>query len=91
MRSSGDVDVLHTVNFNLYGFLLERVEGLWMPYGGMKKCPDRQLAKQEILLSTFDIELCGTNPSALIVDMKYYGLGTLLPKGKAAWPIDSDA
>ena len=73
-------------------FSLEGVEGSWMPYGGgMNRCPGRHLAKQEILLtvaiflSIFDIELCGTDPSALTMDMKYYGLGTLPPKGRVTF------
>ena len=75
-------------------FSLEGVEGSWMPYGGgMNRCPGRHLAKQEILLtvavflSIFDIDLYGTDPSALTMDMKYYGLGTLPPKGKAPFRI----
>lgn len=70
-------------------FSMDGLAGAWVPYGGgNRQCPGRNFAKQEIImgfaivLSTLEIELADKetherrNP-----DMKYYGLGTLPPKG----------
>ena len=75
-------------------FSLKGKEDSWMPYGGGKNiCPGRHFAKQEILLTVaillarFDLELCARKGSPLKPDMKYFGLGTLPPKGRVPFRI----
>ena len=70
-------------------FSMDGLAGAWVPYGGgNRQCPGRNFAKQEIILgfaivlSTLEIELSGNdNHERRNPDMKYYGLGTLPPKG----------
>lgn len=74
---------------------MEGLSGAWLPFGGgSRQCPGRNFAKQEIILSfaliatMFDIELLeGTKKDSMQPDMKYYGLGTLPPKGKVPFRI----
>lgn len=69
-------------------FSLEGLTTTWIPYsGGMRLCPGRHFAKQEIisasalLLASYHIEL--TNPEKRIDHNKgYYGFGTMPPKQK---------
>ena len=71
-------------------FTTDGLAGAWLPYGGgNRQCPARNFAKREIivgyalLFSMLEIELLevdGEGPRK--PDMKYYGLGTLPPKGK---------
>ncbi|MCJ1394726.1 hypothetical protein MMC18_007606, partial [Xylographa bjoerkii] len=71
-------------------FTMEGLAGAWMPFGGgIRQCPGRQFAKQEIILSfaiiatMFDIELRDDGKGNRVEpDMKYWGLGTLAPKQK---------
>ncbi|KAL8721387.1 MAG: hypothetical protein Q9225_001934 [Loekoesia sp. 1 TL-2023] len=71
-------------------FTTEGLAGAWTPYGGgSRQCPGRNFAKQEIIvgfaliLSMLDIELiCTKNMGHVKPDIRYYGLGTLPPKGK---------
>ncbi|KAL8748110.1 MAG: hypothetical protein Q9190_000072 [Brigantiaea leucoxantha] len=76
-------------------FTMDGLAGAWLPYGGgNRQCPARNFAKQEIILgfaitlSMLDIELLGsgaTEPRQ--PDMRYYGLGTLPPKGKVRFRV----
>ena len=75
-------------------FSLSGVSGSWIPYGGGQKiCPGRHFAKQEILLtfavlcSAFDIELLTDAESGPTPDMRFYGLGTLPPRGATPFRI----
>lgn len=72
-------------------FTMDGLAGAWLPFGGgSRQCPGRNFAKQEIILSfavvfsMLEIELRDGSGSvgARRPDMKYYGLGTLPPKGK---------
>ena len=71
-------------------FTMDGLAGAWLPFGGgNRQCPGRNFAKQEIIVgfaimfSMMDIELLDTNDVAPQgPDMKFYGLGTLPPKGK---------
>lgn len=70
-------------------FSTDGLTGAWVPYGGgNRQCPGRNFAKQEIILgfaivlSTLEIELLGDEShDPRKPDTKYYGLGTLPPKG----------
>lgn len=73
-------------------FTMDGLSGAWLPFGGgLRQCPGRNFAKQEIILSfalmasTFDLELLKAGP--VVPDMKYYGLGTFPPKGKVPFRI----
>lgn len=76
-------------------FTMDGLTGAWLPFGGgTRQCPGRNFAKQEIILSfsvmfsMLDIELLGTDKTgSRRPDMKYYGLGTLPPKGKVPFRI----
>jgi cytochrome P450 len=80
-------------------FTMDGLSGAWFPFGGgTRQCPGRNFAKQEIILSfalmfsKLDIELLGDADSAVNVrarkpNMKYYGLGTLPPRGKVPFRI----
>ena len=77
----------HKVKFSLHG-----LEGAWIPFGGgMRQCPGKQFAKQEIIISfaimssMFDIELLTDQDPG--VDSDYYGLGGMPPKGKVPFRI----
>ena len=68
-------------------FTTEGLAGAWTPYGGgPRQCPGRNFAKQEIIVafvlifSMLEIELLDTKP--VKPNLKYYGLGTLPPRGK---------
>ena len=75
---------------NTARFTTDGLAGAWVPYGGgNRQCPGRNFAKLEmivgfaIILSTMEIELSGNeNHEPRKPDTKYYGLGTLPPKGK---------
>ena len=74
-------------------FSLDGLAGAWLPYGGgNRQCPGRNFAKQEIILgfsivfSMLDVELLDSD-RLVKPDMKYYGLGTLPPKGKVPFRI----
>lgn len=70
-------------------FTMDGLAGAWVPYGGgNRQCPGRNFAKLEIIvgfalvLSTLEIELLDKqNHKPRKPNMKYYGLGTLPPKG----------
>ncbi|KAL8698457.1 MAG: hypothetical protein Q9224_001843 [Gallowayella concinna] len=70
-------------------FSMDGLAGGWIPFGGgNRQCPGRSFAKQEIIVgfslivSMLDIELLTTDEIAIRKpDMRYYGLGTLPPKG----------
>lgn len=76
-------------------FSMDGLGGAWLPFGGgNRQCPGQQFAKQEIILgfaimfSMLDIELLDLNGAGLRKpDMKFYGLGTLPPKGKVPFRI----
>lgn len=71
-------------------FSTDGLAGAWVPYGGgNRKCPGQNFAKQEIILgfaivlSTLEMELLANGShDPRKPDTKYYGLGTLPPKGK---------
>ncbi len=72
-------------------FTADGLAGAWLPYGGgNRQCPGRQFAKQEIILgfsiifSMLEIELVN-HVTPQRPDLKYYGLGTLPPKGKVSF------
>ena len=70
-------------------FTTEGLAGAWTPYGGgPRQCPGRNFAKQEIIVafvlifSTLEIELLDAKCKGPVEpNLKYYGLGTLPPKG----------
>jgi cytochrome P450 len=70
-------------------FSLEGLAASWIPYGGgVRLCPGRHFAKQEMLVSAavwlaaYEVELRpGEKYEA---DKDYYGFGTMPPKGKIA-------
>jgi Cytochrome P450 len=70
-------------------FSLEGLAASWIPYGGgVRLCPGRHFAKQEMLVSAavwltaYEVEL---RPGEKYeVDKDYYGFGTMPPKGKIA-------
>ena len=75
-------------------FSLSGVASSWIPYGGgQKMCPGRHFAKQEILLtfamlcSAFDIELLTKSQTGPQPDQRFYGLGTLPPRGVTPFRI----
>jgi cytochrome P450 len=76
-------------------FTMEGLSGAWIPYGGgSRQCPGNKFAKHQIILafaaiiSTFDIELLDDNRKGrTLPDMRYYGTGTLPPKGKTPFRI----
>ena len=71
-------------------FTMDGLAGAWLPFGGgNRQCPGKSFAKNEVILgfaivfSMLDIELLSLNDvGARKPDMKFYGLGTLPPKGK---------
>lgn len=70
-------------------FSLEGLAASWIPYGGgLRLCPGRHFAKQEMLVSTavwlgaYEIEL--VPGQKFVVDKDYFGFGTMPPKGKIA-------
>jgi cytochrome P450 len=76
-------------------FTTAGLSGAWVPYGGgNRQCPGRNFAKLEIIvgfaivLSTLEIELLDhQNHERRKPDLKYYGLGTLPPKGKIPFRV----
>lgn len=75
-------------------FSFDGTASSWVPYGGGQRvCPGRHFAKQEILLSfammctAFDIELRTEGKVKHEADMRFYGLGTLPPKGQIPFRI----
>lgn len=70
-------------------FSMDGLAGAWLPYGGgNRQCPGRNFAKQEmilgfaIVLSMLEIELLSSGSEVpRQPDTKFYGLGTLPPKG----------
>jgi len=70
-------------------FSLEGLAASWIPYGGgVRLCPGRHFAKQEMLVSAavrlaaYEVEL---RPGEKYeVDKDYYGFGAMPPKGKIA-------
>lgn len=76
-------------------FSMDGLAGAWTPFGGGNRaCPGRNFAKQEIIIgftlifSMLDIELIALDKTGTCKpDLKYYGLGTLPPKGKVPFRI----
>lgn len=73
-------------------FTMKGLDGAWIPFGGgVRQCPGKQFAKQEIILSfailctAFDIELL--EEKNYVSDMRYYGLGGMPVKGKVPFKI----
>ena len=70
-------------------FSLDGLSGGWVPFGGgNRQCPGRNFAKQEIIVgfahivSMLEIELLASDKVKIRKpNMRYYGLGTLPPKG----------
>ena len=70
-------------------FSLENRATAWLPYGGgQRMCPGRHFNKQEmitglaIMITVFDIELLNNDRRLPESDMRGFGFGALLPKGK---------
>ena len=83
----------HT-SFENARFSTAGLAGKWIPYGGGPGiCPGRHFAKNIMLLtsalmfSAFEIELLVEEKWQPQMDMRYYGLGVLPPKGKAPFRI----
>jgi cytochrome P450 len=76
-------------------FTMDGLAGAWLPYGGgNRQCPGRNFAKNEIILgfaivlSMLDVELLDSdNVEPRKPDLKFYGLGTLPPKGKVPFRV----
>ncbi|KAL2041652.1 hypothetical protein N7G274_005436 [Stereocaulon virgatum] len=76
-------------------FTMDGLAGAWLPYGGgNRQCPGRNFAKYEIIrgfaivLSMLDVELLDSDDvEPRKPDMKFYGLGTLPPKGKVPFRV----
>ena len=70
-------------------FSMDGLAGGWIPFGGgNRQCPCRNFAKQEIIvgfalvLSMLEMELLALDKIGIRKpNMRYYGLGTLPPKG----------
>jgi cytochrome P450 len=69
-------------------FSLEGLSSSWLPYGGgVRLCPGRHFAKQEmissaaIFLTAFDIQLKVPEGFRPEVDQSYFAFGTMPPKG----------
>ena len=72
-------------------FSLNGTAGAWIPYGGgLRMCPGRHFAKEEIILTSaimltsFDIELLGDPSSFIEPDLDYFMFGVMPPKGRIA-------
>ena len=82
-------------NGNCPHFTMDGLAGAWLPFGGgSRQCPGRNFAKQEIILSfavmfsMLDIELLDSGDmNSRKPNLKYYGLGTLPPKGKVPFRV----
>ncbi|KAL1987108.1 hypothetical protein VTN96DRAFT_4714 [Rasamsonia emersonii] len=68
-------------------FTLAGTAGTWIPYGGgLKLCPGRHFAKQEMIvasamfLTAFDIEL--TTNKRIVPDERFFMFGVLPPRGR---------
>lgn len=77
-------------------FSTANLAGIWVPYGGGPGiCPGRHFAKSNMLLATamlfsaFEMELVGIGGSKREpqVDLRYYGLGVLPPRGEVRFRI----
>ena len=75
-------------------FSMAGLAGMWVPYGGGPGiCPGRHFAKNVMLLAsalmfyTFDMELMQGEEPRPAMDMRYYGLGALPPKGAIPFRI----
>ncbi|KAL8755569.1 MAG: hypothetical protein Q9184_004760 [Pyrenodesmia sp. 2 TL-2023] len=76
-------------------FSMDGLTGAWIPFGGgNRQCPGRNFAKQEIIigftlvLSMLDVELlCPEKRGIRKPNLRYYGLGTLPPKGKVPFRV----
>jgi cytochrome P450 len=69
-------------------FSLSGTAGSWIPFGGgVKLCPGRHFAKQEMIvasamfLDAFDIELI-TGKKRIVPDGRFFPFGNMPPKGK---------
>lgn len=82
----------HPTAGNIPRFSMDGLAALWFPFGGCsRQCPSRNFAKQEIIVSfalmfsMLDIKLQDSGSmGSRKQDTKYYGLGTLPPKGQSA-------
>ncbi|KAL9012222.1 MAG: hypothetical protein Q9173_003000 [Seirophora scorigena] len=76
-------------------FLMDGLAGAWILFGGgNRQCPGRNFAKQEIIigftlvLSMLDLELSSPDKDGIRKpNLRYYGLGTLPPKGKVPFRV----
>ncbi|KAL8925503.1 MAG: hypothetical protein Q9208_003394 [Pyrenodesmia sp. 3 TL-2023] len=76
-------------------FTMDGLAGAWIPFGGgNRQCPGRNFAKQEMIigftlvLSMLDVELASPDSCGIRKpNLKYYGLGTLPPKGKVPFRV----